>query len=266
MLAIRDATPADYADYARLFPELGVDDRLPSLERFAGELVTRTIVASDDGSIVGYALAEVLSDVGYIRNVVSDPARRRTGIGLAMMEALRQRFLDRGATAWCLNVKPDNAVAINLYERCGLRSAYRAWTLRLPRAVALPVVPDDVSLAASPAADDAVIEPAFGVLRGQLASARERPSRHVLQLRRGGEPVGLGVFSASIPGAFPFRLKDSTLAAAFLAHLRKLSPPEAAYVQVVVEDDDALHAEVLALGAYLELEILHMRGPLVSVS
>jgi GNAT superfamily N-acetyltransferase len=262
MLAIRDATPADYEAYARLFPELGVDDRLPSRERFTSELLARTVIATDEDGIVGYALFEVLAEVGYIRNVVSDPARRRTGIGLAMMESLRQRFLARGATTWCLNVKPDNAVAIGMYERCGLRAAYRSWTLRLRSSVELPPIPAGVTMAPSPSTDDAVIEPMFGVLRGQLASARTRPSRQVPQLRRDDQPVGIGVFSPAIPGAFPFRLLDPSLAAAFLAHLRTLAPPDARYLQVVVEEDVALYEIVLALGAYLELEILHMRGAL----
>ncbi|HEY5937808.1 MAG TPA: GNAT family N-acetyltransferase [Kofleriaceae bacterium] len=262
MLAIRDATPDDYADYARLFPELGVDDRLPSHQRFTDELLARTLVASEDGTIVGYALCEVLADVGYIRNLVSDPARRRTGIGVALMAALRDRFLARGATAWCLNVKPDNAAAVGLYERCGLRAAYRSWTLRVPSSVQLPPVPANVTIADSPSEDDAVIEAKFGLLRGQLASGRSRPSRRCVQLRRGEDPVGIGIFSPAIPGAFPFRISDPALAAAFLAQLRALAPTDATHVQVVVEDDGPLHDAILALGGYLLLEILHMRGPL----
>ena len=262
MLAVRDATPADYDAYSRLFPELGVDDRLPSQQRFPDELLARTVVADDDGTIVGYALCEVLADVGYIRNLVSDPERRRTGIGVALMAALRDRFLARGATAWCLNVKPDNAAAVGLYERCGLRAAYRSWTLRVPSAVQLPPIPTNVTIVDSPSEDDAVIEPKFGLLRGQLASGRSRPSRRCVQLRRDEEPVGIGIFSPAIPGAFPFRISDPALAAAFLAHLRAIAPADATHVQVVVEDDVPLHDAILALGGYLLLEILHMRGPL----
>lgn len=262
MLAIRDATPADYPDYARLFPELGVDDPRPSRERFTDELVARTLVATDGGAVVGYALLEVLADVGYVRNLVSDPARRRGGIGLALMTALRERFVAKGATAWCLNVKPDNAAAIGLYERCGLRAAYHSWMMRLPTEVALPPVPAGVTAVPSPSEDDAVIEPMFQLLRGQLASARARPTRQVVQLRRGDQPVGIGVFSAAIPGSFPFRLLDPALAGAFLAHLRTLAPPDARFVQVGIERDTALRDAVLALGGYLGLEIMHMRGTL----
>ena len=259
---IRDARPADHAAFARLFPELGVDDPLPSRERFTDELLARVIIATLDDQVVGYALFEVLAETGYIRNLVTDPACRRTGVGRALMAAMRARFLARSATMWCLNVKPDNVAAITLYERCGLRPAYHSSMVRLPTGTPLPASPDGVSVIASPPGDDDLIEPRFGLLRGQLASARLRPSRHVLQLRREDEPVGIGVFSAAIPGSFPFRFHDPTLAAAFLAHLRTLAPADARYVQVGIEDDPALRDAVIALGGSLRLEILHMRGAL----
>ncbi|MDQ3370784.1 MAG: GNAT family N-acetyltransferase, partial [Myxococcota bacterium] len=163
-MELRAATVDDYDAYARLVPELGVDEPLPSRTRFADELLGRALVAVDAGTVVGYALFEVLSDVGYVRNVVSAPARRRSGIGLAIMRGLHARFVAAGATAWCLNVKPDNTAAIALYERCGLRTAYRSCALRLPRARELPSPPSDVSLVPVPADADAMVEPAFGLL------------------------------------------------------------------------------------------------------
>ena len=48
----------------------------------------------------------------------------------------------------------------------------------------------------------------------------------------------------------------------FVAHLRTRAPSDAPYLQVVVEDDEALRAELLGLGARVALEMLHLRGPL----
>jgi len=261
-MEIRAATIDDHSAYERLFPELGVDDPLPSRARFADELVGRMVVAVDGGVVVGYAISEVLSEVGYVRNIVSAPERRRSGIGRALMSSLHARFAAAGATTWCLNVKPDNAAAIGLYERCGMRPEYRSCALRLPRAIELPPPPPGVELVPVPPEADATVEPALRLLRGQLASARARPSRHVMQLVRGDELLGVAVFMASVPGAFPCRLTDPAHAAAMLGHLRALAPAEAAFVQIGVEDDDAFRAEVTKLGAYVQLEILHMRGPL----
>jgi GNAT superfamily N-acetyltransferase len=262
MIAVRAAVAADYDAYVPLFAELGVDDPIPSRERFASELIHRMVVATVDGTVVGYALYELLADTGYIRNLVSAFTHRRRGIGAALMESLRARFTAAGATQWCLNVKPDNLAAIALYTRCGLTRAYASCALRLPSSVELPAPPPDLALVPVLPSDDATVEPTFRLLRGQLASSRAKAGRELLQLRRGAELLGLAVFSPSIPGAFPFQLLDPTLAAPFLALLRPHVPAGAPHLQVSIEHDDALRAAVLALGAHVHLEIEHMRGPL----
>src|SRR5688572_24388215 len=94
---VRAATADDYDDFARLMPELGVPDPVPPRERFAGELCRRTLVAVDGGTVVGYALFEALAEVGYVRNIVSDPTRRRQGVGVELMDAMRRRFVAAGA-------------------------------------------------------------------------------------------------------------------------------------------------------------------------
>lgn len=258
---IRAATEADYDAYSRLFPELRVDDSPASREHFMAELRPRMIVSTDGDAVVGYALSDQLADTGYVRNVVTDPWARGRGHGIALMEALRAAFLAAGATAWRLNVKPDNTAAIRLYTRCGMTEAYRASVLRVPASVALEPSPD-LALAPLVAADDAALEARFGLPSGQLAHARARPSRRVVKLVHGGQVAGIGVFAPSIPGAFPFHLTEPALAATFLACLRRLCAPEAPFVQVVVEADPQLRDAVLALGACVHLETSHMHGTL----
>jgi GNAT superfamily N-acetyltransferase len=168
---IRAATEADYEAYARLCPELGVDDPLASRELFKAELLPRMIVATDGYAVVGYALSDQLADTGYVRSVVTDPGLRRRGVGVALMEALRAAFVAAGETAWRLNVRPDNEPAIRLWQRCGMVEAYRACVLRVPATALLEPLPD-MALAPLVAADYAELEPRFGLPRGQLAHAR----------------------------------------------------------------------------------------------
>jgi GNAT superfamily N-acetyltransferase len=261
VIEIRAATAGDYDAYAAMFSELGIDDPVPSRTRFAEELTSRILVAVD-GDVVGYALFEVLADVGYVRNLVSARTRRRSGIGLALMTAMRERFTAAGATTWCLNVKPGNVPAVALYERCGLRLIYRSQGVRMPREVVLPPPPPDVVLVPVPPETDAIVEPAFGLLRGQLASARSKIGRQVLQLSRGDEVLAVAVFAASFPGAFPCRVSDARHAAALAAHLRAAAPPDAPWVQLGVEGDDGFCAELVRLGGTVHVEIVHMRGAL----
>jgi GNAT superfamily N-acetyltransferase len=257
MTIVRDAIPADYDAYTNLVGELGIDDPVPARDRFAGDLLSRMMIAEDEAGVIGYALFEELAGIGYIRNIVSAPSRRRAGVGVALMEAMRVRFRAKGATTWCLNVKQANTAAIGLYERFGMQTAYRSTILRVPVSVTLP--PTSRVLVSVPADRDAAVEPKFGLLPGQLAGARAKPGRHVLQL----DDDGVFVYMPAVPGAFPFRLASPEHAAAAIALLRTFVPiPGATFMQVGVEDDDALVAEVKQLGAYVQLELLHLRGAL----
>ena len=259
-MQVRGGTPDDYDAYARLMPELGVDDPIPSRERFGEELAARTVIASDGDDVVGYGLYEIMAEAGYVRNLVTDPARRRGGIGRALMEEMRRRFVAAGVREWRLNVFPGNVAAVSLYERCGMRTVYETFIVRVPAEQELAAAPGTELVDLAPDDDDAV-ERAFGLLRGQLATARGRPSRRAVGLRRDGAVVGVGVFSSNIPGAFPFRVTEPALGPGFVALLRGLVP-DARYLQLGVEDDPALRDALLAHGAHVHHEIAHMRGAL----
>ncbi|NEC31187.1 GNAT family N-acetyltransferase, partial [Streptomyces sp. SID8111] len=60
-----------------------------------------------DGRWAGFAAVEV------------DPARRREGLGTAVLAALARRALDEGASAAWLQVEEDNAAARQLYAGLG---------------------------------------------------------------------------------------------------------------------------------------------------
>lgn len=70
-----------------------------------------------DGRWAGFAAVEV------------DPARRREGLGTAVMTALAARALDEGASAAYLQVETDNDSARALYEGMGFSThhAYHHW-------------------------------------------------------------------------------------------------------------------------------------------
>jgi GNAT superfamily N-acetyltransferase len=263
-MEVRDAIPDDYDAYVRLFAELGVDDPIPSRERFAGDLLPRVLIAEDAGDVVGYSLIEQMADNGYIRNVVSDPAFRRRGAGVALMEAMRRRFVAAGARTWCLNVKSDNGPAIALYERSGLATEYRTALLRFAPEVELPAPPPGLVFSMAAPEEDAEIEATFALLAGQLASARQKPGRELVQVHRDGVREGIGVFMPSVPGAFPFRLRDPALGLPVAAYLRTRAEPGKPWIQFGVEDHPALCEVMRAAGATTKFEMLHMSGALAT--
>jgi ribosomal-protein-alanine N-acetyltransferase len=79
----------------------------------------------DDGAgaerLAGYLICARYADVWHVMNIAVDPALRRRGIALALMERLIEQA---GAdAAYTLEVRPSNAPAIALYERLGFRAA-----------------------------------------------------------------------------------------------------------------------------------------------
>ena len=263
-LTVRLAVANDYPRYAALFPELGVDDPIPSEEVFTSRLLPTTIVTERDGAVVGYAYFQRLNDTVYVRNVVTDPGHRRRGVGRVLMQELERRARAAGATRWCLNVKPENVAARALYEEFGMTVAYAAVALRFAWEVVEKLPADPAETRSLEPAEDATVEARFELPRGLIEDARQRPRHHVIGVYSGTDALGVACFSPGFPGAFPFRVARVGLARPLLEACRALALPELNYMQVVVEDDAALAATLIEHGAGVRTEIVHYRGELVA--
>jgi len=271
-MQLRDATPDDHAIYLRLFPRLAVDDPPLDRARFVSDLLPSVWIAvGDAGDTLAYVYAQLLEDTCYVRHLVVDAAHEGRGVGRAVMEAVRARAKARGLATWRLSVKPENVRAIALYTACGMRETSRAHALRLvgwPRVA--PLV-DDVGARArvvvrdARAEEDAELERAYGLAKGQLAAARAMDDRALVVAHEGDARVAFAVFSAGFPGAYPFRARDLAATDALVAALAArvdAAPEGRAYFQLVVEDDEALARALLARGAVHVLEVIVMKGAL----
>lgn len=264
-LAPRPATAADYPDYARLFVELATGDPVATAEVFARDIAPQTWLFEQDGALAGYLWFQRLAGVGYIRHVVVDPARRGRGHGREMMLAVAADLRAHGCERWCLNVKPDNAAAIGLYEALGMSETYRSASLRFDWSLVDALAPPDRSFETCPIdpADDAALEAAFDVPAGQIATYRARPR---LVLRRLVDPAapaatpGFAVFHVDFPGAFPFRVADPAFAQPLLLGLRPHA--EKPDMGIVAEADAGLVERMVRHGATIRLVIAHYDGPL----
>lgn len=265
-VALRRATIADYAAFARLHPELGVDDPLPGPEVWASAYVpfTRLAVAVDGegDDVLGYCYTQELADEGYVRNIVVAPAARRRGVGRALMTAAADDLRARGKTGWRLNVAPRNVAAIALYESLGLRTLYASSAVRVPWDATATLPPPSARVGELPAARDAEVEARCALPRGQLAAARAA-GRLILAASSDGasEVVALAVFSPAFPGAFPFRALDR---AAVRPLLEAMRPHVVGFphVNLVIDDDEALTHTLVAAGAEVRGLFLHLAGPL----
>ena len=81
--------------------------------------VTEAWVARDGERIVGFAFLQVVADEAELHTIGVDRARRRRGVGRALLERAVEAVRARGAACLFLEVARDNAAAIALYEALG---------------------------------------------------------------------------------------------------------------------------------------------------
>ena len=240
MIRIRPARLDDYPVFTRLSPELRVDDPIPSAERWKADIAPTTLIAEREARPVGYGFFQLLHGIGYVRNVVSAPEARRSGVGRALMAAMAAHFRSRGAGAWCLNVKPTNLPAVRLYESLGMKSMYPSAALRISwdKLDDLPADPPNAVVTFITESDDAELETALGLQAGLLTDYRGR-RRTLLQVRHAAtrEPLGAAAFDPAFPGAFPFRVRHPQHGPLLLRAMRHHALSEHDWVQLVIEDD-----------------------------
>ena len=78
---------------------------------------------SEGEALIGVACGWLVVDELHITVVAVDPRHRRRGHARALLQALLQRARQDGAVHATLEVASDNEAALNLYGRCGFRSA-----------------------------------------------------------------------------------------------------------------------------------------------
>lgn len=263
---LRDARPEDYDAYAELFAELGVDDPVPSRDKYQRDLMPSSFVLEED-QVIAYAYVQTLGGVGYVRQVIVRPGYRRRGLGRALMGEAARRFREAGCLSWCLNVKPENTAAIALYRSLGFKQAYASAAMRMGWDIVerLPSIRGCTATAVA-AAEIPELEEQLAIQRGLLAPLVPRADRVVLVLRDGKEVVGLAAFDPTFPGCFPFRAHLPAHARVLLETLAPHADPRFSDVQLVFEDSPHLVEAFTAAGANLVLSFVHLKGSIPSDS
>ena len=98
-----------------------------SRSMFAGELSKASSVClgaldGDEEALVGYLIVSRYVDAWHVMNIAVDPARRRAGVAIAMLERLFELTVGDGRRGYTLEVRVSNAGAIKLYEEVGFRA------------------------------------------------------------------------------------------------------------------------------------------------
>lgn len=87
------------------------------------------LVATSEGLVAGYVIAQDAADEGEILNLAVTPPRQRDGVGRALVERALTTLAGRGVRHVFLEVREGNAAARALYaalgfEEVGRRSRY----------------------------------------------------------------------------------------------------------------------------------------------
>jgi len=77
------------------------------------------LVADEAGSVVGYAIAVVVSEESELLNIAVDPDHRGHGLGALLLDAAMDLCRGSGATEMWLEVRASNAGARMLYDSRG---------------------------------------------------------------------------------------------------------------------------------------------------
>ena len=120
---IRRATPTDLPALLALERSAFTTDHL-SPRQYRQHLVSPTasvLAAADESGVLGTALVFFRreSDLARLYSIAVAHDARGRGVGEALLAAVEQAALRRGARRMRLEVRQDNAAAMRLYERGG---------------------------------------------------------------------------------------------------------------------------------------------------
>ncbi len=77
------------------------------------------LVARQGRAVIGYGGLMFAVDEAHVTNLAVHPAHRREGVGSRLLHALGREAIERGSTAWTLEVRASNEAAQQLYRRFG---------------------------------------------------------------------------------------------------------------------------------------------------
>ena len=205
------------------------------------------MACTPDGDVVGFVSWRTYGALVHVMQIAVDRHVRGQRVGEKLLEHVRSAARAIGCTRWYLNVKRDNAPAIRLYERCGLRFELETLSTKLPWS-SVPAIGAGGTL--TTADEDPLVAARYGLPVERLTMFRGRTTTRMVALRDpSGSIIGFTAFDVAFPGSAVFCADRPDLAAALLTEMRTHADPKFDFVRVTIEGDRALAEAVMALGA-----------------
>lgn len=264
-MLVREAHPEDYPAYAELFLELETGDPIPSRDSYLTRVQATSLVAADGDRVVGWIYFQPFEDLGKVTHLMVAPDARRRGLARQLMLRAAQELRLRGLRHWALNVKPDNEPALRLYRGLGMVEKYRSASVRLAWSCAesLPGPTEDLRVSEVGREHAAELEATWKLPAGQLSQSWASDVRVFAASLASSEALaseGFARFVPSFPGAYPFRARDAAAVRCLVEAMHRYRDDSFDFVRLTCEDAPLLVDALLAAGAEIHLEIMHLEG------
>jgi ribosomal-protein-alanine N-acetyltransferase len=123
-LTLRIATPEDAQSIAEMSRDLierglGWSWTPQRVARHIRNRDTTTLVACDSGRVIGFAIMYFGDEHAHLNLLAVDPAYQRTGVGLRVLEWLKESCLVAGIAVVYLELRANNKAGREFYRRYG---------------------------------------------------------------------------------------------------------------------------------------------------
>lgn len=122
-MLIRTFRLGDYAAITRIWQETLLEQtEMESLDALARQLAWDSelvMVAEMDGNVVGVVVGTIDGTRAYFYRLAVDPTKQGFGIGRKLVEALENRFRQRGVNRIIIMVNQDNQKVLPFYHSLG---------------------------------------------------------------------------------------------------------------------------------------------------
>ncbi len=122
-MLIRTFRLGDYAAITRIWQETGLEQtEMESLDALAKQLAWDSelvMVAEHEGEVVGVVVGTIDGTRAYFYRLAVDPKMQGTGIGRKLVEAIENRFRQRGVNHVLIMVNQDNKKVLPFYHSLG---------------------------------------------------------------------------------------------------------------------------------------------------
>lgn len=270
---IRAASQSDYAAYARLFPELGVDDPIPSENLFA-RMAPTTLFAEVDGEVAGCLVYQRSPPEGFVNQLIVGANWRAQGIGARLMHDAAKILQAAGCVTWALNVKQRNAPARKLYLGMGMSPVHETSALRMTWSAIERLQPASarhtIVDVTTETRFDASVERTFDMRPGWLDKLRGGGEIVLKMALENDRLAGFAGFRPAFPCILAFNASDEQCAAgllqAFAVDRQSLESEANCWrrdnVKIIIQRQTGLVESLCRDGADLQYMLDLMRGPL----